>query len=486
MSKIDVYQIKWRPDRSSVIPLFKQIYDYMIGKIATGEWSIGSKLPTQIEISKAFAVNRSTILEVYDELKYEGIVESKKSVGTIIINNTWSVLTSNAPTDWNKKISNGLHKPNLDIIRIINDVESRRDLIRLGAGELAREMYPKAYIEEVMTSVSKKMSYMGYGEPKGLLPLREEIAKYLEKKGIKTDASKILIVSGGLQALNLLSIGVLNTGSTILCEKPSYLSSLTLFDSHGIHISSVKVDNEGISINQLISQSVLKKPDLLYLIPNFHNPTGHTISENRRRKLLELCEKERLPIIEDDVYSELWYDNPPPQAMKSLDKNGTVLYIGSISKTLSAGMRVGWIVGNENVIDRLADIKMQTDYGSSNISQWVCYEFLRSGAYEQFTKTLRASLLVKRDLMLKILDENFSDIASWHKPNGGLYIWLKLKKPILLNKLFKSCYDNGIVINPGNLYDPADKQSIRLSFGYAKVEEIEKGLKILSKIIRTF
>lgn len=185
MNKIEIHKIGWRPDRASIIPLFKQIYDYILGEISCGDWSIGSKLPTQIEISRLFGVNRSTILEVYDELKYEGIVESKKSVGTIIINNTWSVLTSNAPTDWNTKISNGLHKPNLDIIRIINDVESGQDLIRLGAGELARDLYPQKYLEEVMTSVSKKMSYMGYGEPKGLLPLREEIAKYLEKKVLK-------------------------------------------------------------------------------------------------------------------------------------------------------------------------------------------------------------------------------------------------------------------------------------------------------------
>lgn len=276
----------------------------------------------------------------------------------------------------------------------------------------------------------------------------------------------------------------MNQGSTILCEKPSYLSSLTLFDSHGIHISSVDMDSEGVSINKLISKSALKKPELIYLIPNFHNPTGKTTSVTRRKKLLELCEKERLPIVEDDVYSELWYDTPPPQAMKSQDKNGTVLYIGSISKTLSAGMRVGWIVGNENVIDRLADIKMQTDYGSSNISQWVCYEFFKSGAYEEFTESLRKTLLKRRDLMLKLLEAYFPDIATWHKPKGGLYIWVKLNKPILLNKLFKNCYEKGVVINPGNLYDPGDRQSIRLSFAYAKVDELEKGLKLLSAEIK--
>ncbi len=486
MSKITLEKEIWKPDRNIDIPLYKQIYDFFILKISNGEWSIGSKMPSQQAMAKKFGVNRSTIVEVYDELKSEGLIQSKTKSGTIIINNTWSILTSNAPLDWNKKISNSLHEPNLNIIQIINDVESSNDYIRLGAGELAKNMMPSKYLKDIFHKVADSITYMGYDDPKGLLELREEVVKYLAKKGIITDSSKILIVSGALQALNLISTGLLSQGATILTEKPSYLQSLTLFDSHYIDLNSVDTDKNGISIDKLTGKIATKKPELLYIIPNYQNPTGILTSDSRRTELLKLCEKERLAIIEDDVYGELWFDTPPPPPLKARDKNGNVVYIGSISKTLSAGMRVGWIVGNENVINRLADIKMQTDYGSSNISQWICTEFLRTGAYESFASEIRQELKYKRDRMLSILEMYFKDIATWNKPSGGLYIWLKLKTPIPQYKLFETCYKEKLVINPGYLYDDNDKSSLRLSFASLSLEELEEGLVALSNIIRTF
>lgn len=472
MVKIEIESESWVPDRSSSVPLFKQIYDFIIAKISSGQWSIGLKLPTQLEIAKAFHVNRSTILEVYDELKAQGFVESQKSSGTIIINNTWSLLTANAPPDWSKKISESIHKPNLDIIKIINDTESDKEFIRLGAGELARDMMPSKFMNVIFQKLADDIDYMGYEDPKGLLVLREEIVKYLSKKGIITDAGKILIVSGALQALNLISMGLLHRGSTILTEKPSYLQSLTLFDSHHIVLSGVEMGKDGILLDEVVRKCVLKKPELLYTIPNYHNPTGILMSEKRRKDFLELCENERLAVIEDDVYGELWFDTPPPKPIKADDKNGTVLYVGSISKTLSAGMRIGWIVGNENVIDRLADVKMQTDYGSSNVSQWMCYEFFKTGSYEKYVSELRATLKKKRDFTIHVLETNFKNIATWNRPTGGLYIWLVFKKSVLPYKLFESCYNNHIIINPGQLYDHLNRSSLRLSYGYASEQDI--------------
>lgn len=475
----------WTPDRSSLIPLFKQIKDFIINKIASGEWSIGSRLPTQLAMAKQFGVNRSTILEVYDELKAEGFVESKRSLGTIIVNNTWSILTSTAPPNWGKKIEGSIHEPNLNMIRIINDADQKLGIIRLGAGELARTMMPKADLETIMTDVAKDISYMGYEEPKGLLVLREEIVKYLKTKGIITQASKILIVSGALQALHLISIGLLRRNATVLTEKSTYLKSLTLFDSYRINLSGVETNNKGIRLDDLTRKIISSKPELLYTIPNYHNPTGVLTDEKHRLDLLTLCEKEGLSIIEDDVYGELWYDSPPPNPIKANDKNGTVLYIGSISKTLSAGLRIGWIVGNENVIDRLADIKMQTDYGSSNMSQWMCYGFFKNGGYTKFTQTLRSELKEKRDLVLTLLDTYYKDIGTWNIPSGGLYIWLVLNKEVSPYKLFERCYEEGIVINTGSLYNETDKQSIRLSFGYASKGDLEEGLIKLANIIKT-
>lgn len=477
-------KINWIPTKLSPIPLYKQIFDFIKNKISTGEWSIGSKLPTQMELSKIFNVNRSTIVEVFDELKAEGLIESKGSAGTIIVNNTWSILTSSPPPDWEKYISKGTQKPNLNIIKIINELEDEKVSIRLGAGELSKDMYPKAFMKDVYAGILQKVNYMGYEEPKGILALREEICRYLKNFGITTQPSKVLIVSGALQALHLISIGILHKGSTVMIEKPSYLRSLNLFESSGIDLKGVSMDNDGIILDDIVRNITSKKSELLYTIPSFHNPTGILMPQKRRKDLLELCEKERLAIIEDDTYRELWIDKKPPLPMKAYDHNGAVLYLGSVSKSLSAGLRIGWIVGTESVIDRLADIKMQTDYGTSSISQWICYEFLSKGYYENFLTELREDLRVRRDLALKILETNYKDIATWNKPLGGFYIWLRLNKPLPMYKLFEACYKKGLIINPGNIYDQTNNRNIRLSYSYAPLADLEIGLVELFKIIK--
>lgn len=483
--KIDIEKETWKPDRLSTIPLFKQIYDFIILKISSGEWSIGMKMPTQINIANSFNVNRSTIVEVYDELKAQGFVESQKSSGTIIVNNTWSILTSKSPPDWGKKISESIHSPNLDIVKIINGTDSGKGFIKLGAGEISKELMPLEFMKDIIKNLSDKIDYLGYEEQRGILPLRKEIANYLRKKGIFVESEKILIVSGALQALNLISTSLLRRGSMILTEKPSYLQSLTLFDSHGINLSGVTMDEEGISLDGILKQCALKKPDILYTIPNYQNPTNIVMSEARRKVLLELCEKERLSVIEDDVYGDLWFDKKPPNPMKSYDKNGSILYVGSVSKTLSAGMRIGWIVANENIIARLADVKMQTDYGSSNLSQWICYEFFKNGEYERYLAELRINLKDRRDWVLGILEKHFKDIAKWNIPSGGFYIWLELNNNISPYGLFERCYKNWIIINPGQLYDHLDKKSLRISFACSSKEELEIGLIKLSQIIKS-
>ena len=151
---------------------------------------------------------------------------------------------------------------------------------------------------------------------------------------------------------------------------------------------------------------------------------------------------------------------------------------------MAAGLRVGWIVGTENVIDRLADIKMQTDYGSSSISQWICYEFLSKGYYEKFVAELREKLRVRRDFTIEILETYYKDIATWNKSSGGFYIWLRLNKQIQMYKLFEVCYKRGLIINPGSIYDNTNSRNIRISYSYATLADLETGLIELSKIIK--
>ncbi len=175
---------------------------------------------------------------------------------------------------------------------------------------------------------------------------------------------------------------------------------------------------------------------MLYTIPTYHNPTSTLMPQDRREALMKMIQEYRMPVIEDDAYRELWLDEEPPMPLKSLDQSGNVLYTGTLSKAFSPGIRIGWLAGSSAVVERLGDIKMQTDYGSSSLSQKVANEWLAGGYHSLYQKRLRGILRKKRDLTLTYLDRWFKDIAAWEKPTGGFYIWVKLNNNINLSTLF--------------------------------------------------
>lgn len=477
-------KIDWKPDKKSSIALYKQIVSYIRGKISNGEWTVGSRLPGQREMAVIFGVNRSTVVQALEELKADGLIEGKGKDGTVIINNTWSLLASVPPPNWEQYIKKGIHEPNLSTIQIINRMEFKKDIIRLGTGEISPELYPKEMMKKVLSTVSDKMDSLGYERPEGSLSLRKTISEYVKKFGIHASPEAILIVSGSLQALQLISMSILYPGSTILVERPSYVKSLHIFESAGMKLKGLAMDREGINIRE-VTKNLNKSASMLYTIPTFQNPTGVVMSEKRRKQLLDICTKERLPIIEDDAYRELWLDECPPEALKAKDKNGIVLYIGTISKALAPGMRIGWVIGPEAVIERLGDVKMQTDYGASSLSQYAAEEWLESGLYENNLERLRKELRIRRQFVLNLLDNYFSDIAQWNIPCGGFYIWITLVKRTDMVQLFQEAIKNNLLINIGNIYDFSSNYSIRISYAYASLNELEFGLKRLAEIIRS-
>lgn len=480
---MNMLNINWKPDNKSSTPLYRQIADYIKEKIGNGEWTVGSKLPVQRDLSKIFGVNRSTVIEALDELKADGLIEGRGKKGTVIINNTWSLMASLPSQNWEHYIKSGIQQPNLHTIQIINKLEYRDNIIRLGTGELSPELFPKEMMKKIFANISNKINSLGYERPKGSLYLRKILSQYVKKFHINTSPSSILIVSGSLQALQLISMSILKPGSTVLVEKPSYIKSLHVFESSGINLRGISMDKDGIRLNEIL-RNLDNRTSLLYTIPTFHNPTGTVMSQHKRDNLLNLCMQERLPVIEDDAYRELWLDETPPDTLKSKDRNGIVLYMGTLSKSLAAGLRIGWIIGPESVIERLGDVKMQTDYGASSLSQYMAAEWIESGLYEIYLESLRKNLKSRRRAALKTLEKHFSDIASWNIPAGGFYIWLKLKSKINMERLFYSCCKNGILINPGYIYDFNTNYNIRISYSYASMYDLQFGLKKLSKIIK--
>jgi len=236
-------------------------------------------------------------------------------------------------------------------------------------------------------------------------------------------------------------------------------------------------------------ESKLKRTDpqnssILYTIPTNHNPTGISMSERRREELITFCTANRLSIIEDGAYQELCYEGNHPKTLKSMDKTGMVIYWGSASKSFAPGLRIGWLIAAEPIVQRLGDVKMQMDYGASSISQWAFAELLSSGMYSKHLIDLKGELLRRRNHALSVLEHYYDDIAKWNIPTGGFYIWLTLKKPLNIERLFENSVKANILLNPGDIYDFEHNNSLRLSYAYTSCVEFEKAAITLAEIIR--
>jgi len=477
--KISIDQ--WKPNKSSKTSLTHQIVSYFKERVQTGDWLTGAMLPSQRKLAHQFGVNRSTIVEAINELTALGIVETAVGRGTVIANNTWSLLLETP--NWHKYIDSSLHPSNRPTIQKINHYEFDESYIRLSTGEISSDLMPKAYISKTLETIAKDQVTFNYLEPLGLYELRQELCQYLKRYQLDIHPEEMLIVSGSLQALQLIALSILGKDSSVFIEENSYITSLKVFDYSGITMKPAPTDANGV-IPWLIDDKNLNPQSLLYTIPTFHNPTGHTMSSERRQEILSWCKRHQLPIIEDDAYRELYFDDLPLHPIKSYDDSGNVLYMGSVSKSLAPGMRIGWIVGPKSIIDRLGDIKMQTDYGASSVSQWFMTYFLRNGLYEKHLEELRIKLKLRRDLLLDLLDQYFKDLAYWDKPQGGFYIWLRFNKKISTEKLFELALEEHLLINPGYVYSHKKNNAIRLSFCYASEEQLKVGIKKLAEIVK--
>lgn len=479
-----IVTVDWLPDKKSKEPMFRQIVNYISQKISNGDWAVGYYLPSQRILAEKLKVNRSTITIALDILKSYGIIEGKGGKGTVIISNTWSLMASSSEANWGSYVKLGLFKENLPTIQVINKLEFVEGIIRLGTGEMSPKLFPKEAITKAIHSFSSKMSNLSYLGPLGLDELRETLSCRLKSSGIDANPSNILITSGSLQALQLISISMLKPNSKIYCEIPSYINSLQVFQSAGMKLEGITMDSEGLQYWNMSENMKSGASSLLYTIPTYHNPTGVVMSEQRRKEVYKFCNRNAIPIIEDDAYCELYHGEKPPKAIKGMDATGSVLYLGTVSKSFAPGLRIGWIVGPESIIERLGDVKMQLDYGASSLSQMVLNEVFINGAYDEFLIDFRTFLVGRKKKMLEALNHYFKDIAKWNTPTGGYYIWLDFIEAVPVEKLFNKALDKGLLLNTGNIYHESKTNSLRLSFAYIDEELIIPSIEELSKIVR--
>jgi DNA-binding transcriptional MocR family regulator len=465
----------WKPDRTIKTTLYQQISEYIEQRITLGEMPPGSMLPSERKLAEQLGVNRSTVVQAYENLRASGIIESTTGSGTRVSQSCWGTAQVQTP-NWNRYVEGGTLLPNLPFLRRIREgVQSGEPFINFANGELAPELSPNEWIRNVMQS-QPFHEPLGYGDPQGYVPLRNALASFLlEHRGIKTTNDSILVTSGSQQSLYLITQCLLSPGDAVAIESPSYNYSLPMFQSAGIRLFGLTVDKDGVDPEEIRTLFKLHRIRMVFLNPNYQNPTGTVLSTQRRADILACCEQLGIPIVEDDPFSLTSMDEEVPPPIKSLDRSGTVLYIGSLSKIAASGLRIGWMVAPHTVLQRLVDARQQMDFGLSIFPQWIAAHLLDSSALTPHLYRLREALRSRRNLMANALNRMLRDKISFELPAGGLNLWCKINEEVDDYTLLRNGFKRGVLFVPGSVYG-SEAGFVRLSYARPAVEDIEIGI----------
>jgi len=369
-------------------------------------------------------------------------------------------------------------------------------IISMAGGMPDSDHLPFELIKEIIGKWNHNCARIAlqYGTTKGYTPLLQKITEWMKtQKKINMEDQDIIITTGSQQALSLLAKIFVDEGDVVIVEIPSFIGAIASFYSYMSRVEGVPMDEQGMKIEELDNKikSLIgegKKVKLIYTIPNFNNPSGITLSSDRRKKLLQVSTKYGIPVIEDDPYGNLYYDGEENDYLpiKSLDKDGNVVYLGSFSKVLSPGLRLGWIVAKEELVAKLELQKQSYDACTPTLSQLIAHDYLEGGYIGEFVKGMREVYRKKRDAMLEALHRNMPEEVKWTTPRGGLFIWVTLPQYVNAEKLFMEAIKHRVAFVTGDAFLPENYPNhyIRLTYGDLPVEKIVEGIKRLSEVIK--
>ncbi|HEY8909134.1 MAG TPA: PLP-dependent aminotransferase family protein [Desulfosporosinus sp.] len=372
-------------------------------------------------------------------------------------------------------------------IREILKVAGRPNVISFAGGLPAPELFPLADIRESYDRVlgTGDPSVLQYGATEGYLPLREEIAAQMRAKGIKAEAGNILLTNGSQQGLDLIAKLFLNPGDEVLLQNPSYLGAIQTFRSYQANFRVIPTDGEGIDLIALESSIKEHRPKIMYLAPTFQNPTGTTLTLGERQTVARIASQYGIPVIEDDPYGELRYDGTTLPPIKAFAAEDAVFYLGTFSKTLAPGLRLGWIVADRELIAKLILAKQGTDLHTSTLLQQATHYYLTHFNALEHIEKIRQTYKERRDLMLSELKDNFSTQVKWTEPSGGMFIWLTLPENYDTLQLFPRVAAANVAYVPGIHFfaHGGSHSSMRLNFSNPTPLQIKQGIKLLAEIL---
>lgn len=390
------------------------------------------------------------------------------------------------PTGWT--LARRAERMNPSVIREILKVTERPGIISFAGGLPSPATFPVEAMREACDRVLREdgRAALQYAASEGYGPLREWVAASLPWS---VDPARVLITTGSQQGLDLVAKVLIDSGSRVLVETPTYLGALQAFTPMEPDIEGVASDAEGVDVEALerqIGNDPARAPRFLYVLPNFQNPTGRSMGLDRRQALVNAAARAGLPLVEDNPYGDLWFDHPPPSPLTALNPEGSI-YLGSFSKILAPGLRLGFMVAPASVHPKLLQAKQAADLHSPSFNQRMVAEVLKDGFLERHVPTIRALYKSQCDAMLESLEREMAGMdVRWNKPDGGMFLWVRLPEGMNAVELLPRAVDQGVAFVPGAAFyaDHADPRTLRLSFVTATVEQIRTGIAALASTIR--
>ncbi|HVN17070.1 MAG TPA: PLP-dependent aminotransferase family protein [Anaerolineales bacterium] len=400
-------------------------------------------------------------------------------------------------TPWEYRYAHRTQRMGSSVIRELLKLTEQPDIISFGGGLPAPEVFPLKEFQEACNIVLKEQGAQAlqYSTTEGYRPLREMIARHTERYSVHVSPDNILITSGSQQALDFIGRLFINRGDYIVVESPTYLGALQAWNAYGAQYISVPADENGMIVDKL-EAALRVGPKFIYVLPNFQNPSGSTLSLERRIKLVELADKYGVPIVEDDPYGQLRYEGEHIPSVVTLDSQyrddhdgeytGNVIYLSTFSKLLAPGLRLAWIIAPMQVIRHFVMAKQAADLHTSSFNQYVAYEVAKGGFLDEHVKFIRQVYKERRDTMLEMMEEMFPAGTSWTHPHGGMFLWGILPEGVDAAEVLRIAIDRKVAFVPGAAFHPngGGENTMRLNFSYCAPDTIREGISRLGVTLK--
>jgi 2-aminoadipate transaminase len=485
-------------DRAKPVPLARQIQAHVERLVRDGLLTPGSKLPATREMAHALGVNRATVVLAYEELVAAGVARSHVGQGTFVADRPAErTLAPAAPApaphaiDWSGLFSRGA--------RIIEAEDGRRrallppdgldsGVISFAGGVPDSGLFPTDAFRRILNQVVREegASLLEYSSVTGYAPLRRYLSGYLLRFGLEARPDEILIVNGSQQGFDLIARTFLDVGDAVAIEQPTYPRAVQVFRSFGAQLLTVPWRQDGPDVGAFARLLERQAPKLFYCQPSCHNPTGLAMSPETAEGLLTAAARHHVPIVEDGFDPSLHYGPRPPSPLKARDRHGLVIYIGTFSKILFPGLRLGWLLAPGPVIERLAAAKQLADLHTSALLQAAVHRFCERRLLERHAARVVREYARRRGLLLTALARRMPEGVSWTEPHGGFSLLVTLPPSLDAAALLPRALERGVAFTPGVVFfvDAGGERTLRLSFSAVRGDRIDEGVKRLGEVIR--